>query len=510
MNHATSNNYHHQHHDDVTDAVSSSPSPAAAGRYHATPHAIVSAAAPSSPTGTATSTRITSNNIIYNNKKDDETRKQETPLTRTCQACRYSPPREEYFPNHWNREPLDEFARCRTCVRAGIFKVSQAEPEFYWVGWPKCAVQILLERGWNPPQGIHRRPDDIGQLIMSLPDRQTILQYFETVGHHGYGGNEEGICCMPGCVKDSGLKWCGHCFKAQYCSVEHQQLHWFLHVGVANEEDYEDNSSALQCKYNANVGGEQNANGNGNANAFTANGNANGNANAITVKSNGITANGNGNTITANNNINGYGVPIHPARPIVNKHTHFLNPLNDLAQVAMTLGVGNRSAVHNLQDQQLMKTLMNKNSDNYGSDASITDRDDVRPVVRRTDAQLATKFSFAVLAQFCPCAFRAADMQGKRRGLSHGFPGLQCRHCFGMEKKGGRFFPSTIKTMADTKKTLVSIKNHLMKCTRCPDSIKAKINDLVDSHEEERKAQKYGSQKAFFSNIWGRLHHGHD
>jgi len=64
--------------------------------------------------------------------------------------------------------------------------------------------------------------------------------------------------------------------------------------------------------------------------------------------------------------------------------------------------------------------------------------------------------------------------------------------------------------MADTKKTLVSIKNHLMKCSKCPDPIKEKINELEVTHEEERRAQKYGSQKAFFSNIWGRLHDGMD
>lgn len=64
--------------------------------------------------------------------------------------------------------------------------------------------------------------------------------------------------------------------------------------------------------------------------------------------------------------------------------------------------------------------------------------------------------------------------------------------------------------MADTKKTLVSIKNHLMKCTKCPDPIKDQINHLKNSHEDERRAQKYGSQKAFFSNIWARLHHWKD
>ena len=127
-------------------------------------------------------------------------------------------------------------------------------------------------------------------------------------------------------------------------------------------------------------------------------------------------------------------------------------------------------------------------------------------LVVESDRKLATAFSHAVLSEFGPTKFKETDRQGKRKGLKIGFPGMSCLHCNGTTKKGGRFFPSTIKTMADTKKTLMSINNHLMKCPYCPQEMKDNIAKLRHQHEEERKKQKYGSQKAFFSNIWKRLH----
>ena len=127
-------------------------------------------------------------------------------------------------------------------------------------------------------------------------------------------------------------------------------------------------------------------------------------------------------------------------------------------------------------------------------------------LVVEDDKGLATQFSHAVLSEYGPTVFKNSDRQGKRKGLSEGFPGISCLHCNGSLKKGGRFFPSTIKTMADTKKTLISIHNHLLKCQNCPDEVREKLVRLKGLHEIERQGQKYGSQKAFFTRIWTRLH----
>ena len=127
-------------------------------------------------------------------------------------------------------------------------------------------------------------------------------------------------------------------------------------------------------------------------------------------------------------------------------------------------------------------------------------------LVEPSDRAVATGFSFAVLSEYTLCTFAETDRQGKRKGLSIGFPGMKCYHCNGTDRKGGRFFPSTIKTMADTKKTLISIHNHIMKCPKCPEEVKEEILRLRHLHDEERYQQKYGSQKKFFLNIWSRIH----
>ena len=130
-----------------------------------------------------------------------------------------------------------------------------------------------------------------------------------------------------------------------------------------------------------------------------------------------------------------------------------------------------------------------------------------QPVVEIADQQHATKFSFAVLSEVECCEFGKKDVTGKRVGLPDGFKGLACRHCKGSRRLGGRLFPSKIKTMADTNKTLMPLYKHMMKCTAVSATTKARLEVCKAEHENERKTQKkYGSQKAFFSSIWERLH----
>mmetsp|Transcript_21182 Transcript_21182/g.31354 ORF Transcript_21182/g.31354 Transcript_21182/m.31354 type:complete len:503 (-) Transcript_21182:36-1544(-) len=142
-------------------------------------------------------------------------------------------------------------------------------------------------------------------------------------------------------------------------------------------------------------------------------------------------------------------------------------------------------------------------------DHPINDYGDYRgsPVVRSSDQRNATKFSFAVLSEVECCEFGAKDVTGKRVGLPEGFKGLACRHCKGSRRLGGRLFPSKIKTMADTNKTLMPLFKHMMKCTAVSQATKTRLEVCKADHDNERKNQKkYGSQKAFFTSIWDRLH----
>lgn len=142
-----------------------------------------------------------------------------------------------------------------------------------------------------------------------------------------------------------------------------------------------------------------------------------------------------------------------------------------------------------------------------GKKASETEKSltDTAQLVLPEDENCSTKFSFLLIGQMQPCVFTEADRLGKRKGLPAGFPGLACRHCFG-GYGSGRFFPSSIKTLSDTSKTLNVLHNHMMRCRKCPEEVRTSLEKLRTTHDEERGKMKFGSQKAFFARVWTRLH----
>jgi hypothetical protein len=127
------------------------------------------------------------------------------------------------------------------------------------------------------------------------------------------------------------------------------------------------------------------------------------------------------------------------------------------------------------------------------------------PLVLPEDKPYATTFSYELIELMQPCVFTEADRLGKRKGLPAGFAGLACRYCFG-GYGSGRFFPSSIKTLSDTSKTLNVLYNHMMRCRKCPQEMKDHLEKLREKHDDERSKMKFGSQKAFFAKVWSRLH----
>jgi len=166
-------------------------------------------------------------------------------------------------------------------------------------------------------------------------------------------------------------------------------------------------------------------------------------------------------------------------------------------------------------DESKVKEGKKDNEDNDVKDAvkddlqeSKPDKDpsaEAPPLVLPSDKDSATAFSFLLLAQMQPCVFTEADRLGKRKGLPTGFAGLACRHCFG-GYGSGRFFPSSIKTLSDTSKTLNVLHNHMTRCRKCPQDVIDELAKVRAAHDDERAKMKFGSQKAFFAKIWARLH----
>ena len=133
-----------------------------------------------------------------------------------------------------------------------------------------------------------------------------------------------------------------------------------------------------------------------------------------------------------------------------------------------------------------------------------------------SDRKEATGFSFAVLKQLERCSFDENDKRGKRTKIpAMGFPGMACIHCKGassavkpkaMHGRTGRYFPTTLKTLSDSKKSLDAMYGHMLKCKHCPTAVKEELTKLQTTHAAERKLKIHGSQKRFFSNIWNGLH----
>jgi len=127
------------------------------------------------------------------------------------------------------------------------------------------------------------------------------------------------------------------------------------------------------------------------------------------------------------------------------------------------------------------------------------------PLVDPKYKYLATDYTYALLSQVQACTFLESDRRNKRKHHPIGFAGLACSHCYS-EHGCGRFFPSNIKTMSDTSKTLDVLHSHMLRCQQCPLRVKVGLQTLRLRHDEERSKMRFGSQKAFFVCIWKRLH----
>jgi hypothetical protein len=182
----------------------------------------------------------------------------------------------------------------------------------------------------------------------------------------------------------------------------------------------------------------------------------------------------------------------------------------DVARRASHEYFGNTSNRREMNDTSANGADDNDGNTATGADGSVVnDPTNSTPLVMDGDKPYSTDFSYQLMDQMQPCVFTEADRLGKRKGLPPGFPGLACRHCFG-GYGSGRFFPSTIKTLSDTSKTLNVLHNHMMRCRKCPSDVKENLERLRVSHDEERAKMKFGSQKAFFGRIWERLHGKND
>ncbi len=132
----------------------------------------------------------------------------------------------------------------------------------------------------------------------------------------------------------------------------------------------------------------------------------------------------------------------------------------------------------------------------------------VKAYLRSSEKNLVTDFTYTVMTQLVVVKFDHKDRRGNRGKTEDGFPGLACRYCKGATGRTGRYFPTTIRTLADSKKTLFSVNRHLMECKKCPTDVKKYLRSRFCSHlkEKQEKRQRHGSIRTFYRRIWDIMH----
>ena len=124
-----------------------------------------------------------------------------------------------------------------------------------------------------------------------------------------------------------------------------------------------------------------------------------------------------------------------------------------------------------------------------------------RPLVLPEDKPFIAEFLYVVMEQLQPCRFTEAD-RNKRRLKDVGCIGVECKHCAG-QVDSRKFFWSSVNAVESN---FVSVHTHMMECRMIPDPLKEKLAELKRLRKEQTSALKTGSQKAFFSRVWERLH----
>jgi hypothetical protein len=123
------------------------------------------------------------------------------------------------------------------------------------------------------------------------------------------------------------------------------------------------------------------------------------------------------------------------------------------------------------------------------------------PLVIPSDRDSIAEFLYYVMSQLQPCRFTEAD-RNKRRMKEVGCIGVECKHCVG-QAESRKFFWSSANAVESN---FISVHTHLMDCLFVPTAIKEKISELKGLRKEQSSKLRNGSQKAFFTRVWSRLH----
>lgn len=131
---------------------------------------------------------------------------------------------------------------------------------------------------------------------------------------------------------------------------------------------------------------------------------------------------------------------------------------------------------------------------------------DSSALVEARDIHLVPDPTLFALAQMKMWPLTKEDRIGRHSEQPLGFVGMCCKFCGGKtgRPRYGRYFPSSLKTLAKPA-SCDRIANHIAsECPMCPDKIRIVLRKL--QHRELSNERRYGSRNIFFQRLWNRLH----
>lgn len=130
-------------------------------------------------------------------------------------------------------------------------------------------------------------------------------------------------------------------------------------------------------------------------------------------------------------------------------------------------------------------------------------------LVQMKDRDLVPDSLFVAMSQMKTCPLTLADRVGCYKARDLGFVGMCCKHCGG-QPGFGRYFPNSVRSLAQTTTSQTILKHIGSKCRFCPTEIRNAVLDL--QHQQAVREglasgrPRYGSRKIFFQRVWSRLH----
>ena len=180
-----------------------------------------------------------------------------------------------------------------------------------------------------------------------------------------------------------------------------------------------------------------------------------------------------------------------------------------------------KSIATNQQPKKLLPepTTPSPTSQENITDEKLTELMGDTKLVQMGDRDLVPDYLFLAMAQMKLCHLTEPDRVGCYKERKLGFIGMACKHCGG-QPGFGKYFPATVRSLAQTTTSQTIVKHVAVKCRLCPPEIRLALVKLQSEQAEKDKAVKeangsvfdsrprYGSRKIFFQRLWSRLHGG--